>query len=119
MGADLGGIWTGQLEGRFGEAEDISFRFVSGPKGLSGKIYNENDSTPIGEVSLEGDHLRFTVTQDLNGGLRKWAYAGIVKGRRIEMQRQRVPAPGQPAPIGTPAPPQKFVLQRLIAAGSR
>jgi hypothetical protein len=92
FGADLSGIWTGQTVGRNGYPEDVSFRFQQSGDAISGKMYGENESTPISEGKVEGDTIRFVVVTELNGQINRTIYSGHIlnaKGDEIEVTRER------------------------------
>jgi hypothetical protein len=113
--ADLTGIWSGPLPNRFGETDDISFRFEQKGTSLGGKLYGDNDSTPIAEGVVSGDTVTFIVTLELNGGSRKFAYTGKIEGDTLKMERRRVLLPGDPNPPGSNRnQPQTFILKRIL-----
>lgn len=112
-GADLSGIWTGQLSGRYGEIQDVSFKFTQTGSVLIGKMYGESESTPIREGKIEGEQITFIIGNEMNGGQSKFTYTGTIKGSDIEITRKRELPPGEP-PNSTRAVPQKFVLKRLL-----
>lgn len=110
---DLAGFWTGAMDNRFGEAEDISFRFTREGDRIVGKLYGDADSTPVRDVAVNDDQLSFTIVFEMNGGIRKWSYTGTITGREIKMQRVRVLLPGDPKPQN-PIQPQTFVLKKIL-----
>jgi hypothetical protein len=92
FGADLSGIWTGQTPDRDGNPHDVSFRFNQSGDTISGKMYGENESTPISEGKIEGDTIRFVVVTELNGQINRMIYSGHIlnaKGDEIEVTRER------------------------------
>lgn len=88
--ADLSGIWTGQLEDKNGDSQDLSFRFAQTGETLTGKMYGDNESTPIGDGKIIGNQITFTVTNELNGQISKFVYTGTMNGDEIEVSRERV-----------------------------
>ncbi|HYO82986.1 MAG TPA: hypothetical protein VES20_16380 [Bryobacteraceae bacterium] len=113
LATDLAGFWSGNLENRFGEAEDISFRFIRQGTELTGKLYGDVDSTPVREIKVEGDQIRFSIVFEQNGGSRQWDYTGTISGNEIRMERVRVPQPGDPQ-RQNPIPPQTFTLKKVL-----
>ena len=111
--AEVTGFWTGAMENRFGEAEDVSFRFVREGSSITGKLYGDADSTPVQDVKIEGDQITFTILFEMNGAVRKWSYSGVIAGREIRMQRIRVLLPGDPKPQN-PIQPQTFTLKKIL-----
>ena len=88
-GADLAGIWNGQTTDRNGSVQDLSFRFVQSGDKLTGKMYGDNESTPIADAKITGNQLTFSVTFELNGSITKFIYTGAFTGDRLELTRQR------------------------------
>ena len=92
FGADLSGIWTGQTADRNGDPQDVSFRFTQSGDTIAGKMYGENESTPISEGKIDGDTIRFVVETELNGQINRTIYSGRIlnaKGDEIEVTRER------------------------------
>jgi hypothetical protein len=113
-GSDITGIWAGQQQGRRGEPEDIAFRFrLEGPA-LTGKLLGDEFDLPISEASLEGDRVRFTVitTNYYSGTKSRYIYSGSVRGREMELLRERVQTAEEKA-AGRPALKQTIKLTRL------
>jgi hypothetical protein len=92
FGADLSGIWTGQTVDRNGDPQDLSFRFTQSGATLSGKMYGDNESTPISEGKIDGDTIRFVVVTELNGQINRIIYSGHIlnaQGDEMEITRER------------------------------
>jgi len=87
--ADLTGFWTGQLTGRNGEAQDITFKFQQEGAVLTGKMYLDSDDTPISDARITGDRISFSVSSDFNGTSVKLLFSGTVKDGGIELTRER------------------------------
>jgi hypothetical protein len=118
--ADLSGIWSGQMIDRNGDAGDLSFRFSQSGETVTGKMYGDNESTPVTDITIAGDQIAFSVTGELNGQITKFLYSGTVKGDEIQMVRERAvtktdPAKTDPAKpdAAKPNPKQTFTLKRL------
>jgi hypothetical protein len=88
--ADVSGIWTGQIVDRNGDSQDFSFRFAQSGDSLTGKMYGENESTPIAGGKIAGSRITFTVTNELNGQVNTFVYTGTMNGDEIEVTRERV-----------------------------
>ena len=88
-GADLAGIWNGQTTDRNGDVQDLSFRFVQSGDTLTGKMYGDNESTPIADAKITGNQVTFSVTFELNGSITKFIYTGTIHGDLLELTRQR------------------------------
>jgi hypothetical protein len=89
LAADVTGIWTGQVPGRDGGVQDLSFRFVQTGDKLTGKMYGDNASTPIVDAKITGDQITFSVRSELNGQINRVIYTGTVSGNEIHLRRER------------------------------
>src|SRR3954468_13912372 len=91
--ADLTGIWTGQIPGRNGGADDVAFQFKLDGQTLTGKLLGDEFDIAIADGSLKGDDVRFTLTTTnyYSGGKTVFLYTGTVKGAELELVRERVP----------------------------
>ncbi len=87
--ADLAGIWNGQATDRNGSVQDLSFRFVQSGDKLTGKMYGDNESTPIADAKIAGNQVTFSVTFELNGSITKFIYTGAINGDLLELTRRR------------------------------
>ncbi|MDA0206945.1 MAG: hypothetical protein O3A53_10105 [Acidobacteria bacterium] len=94
--ADLFGIWMGQVPGRRGATDDISFQFAQEGDNLSGKLYEDFGSTPLVEGGIEGDQLFFVVVAREQAGnqinLVTYRYEGKVVDGELELTRERIKA---------------------------
>lgn len=87
--ADLTGIWSGQLTEPNRDPVDYSFRFSQTGAALSGKMYTDNESVPLKDMKVEGSHIAFTVTTELNGQINKFTFSGEIHGDEIDLERLR------------------------------
>ncbi len=92
--ADLTGIWVGQVPGRNGGVDDVAFQFKLDGQTLTGKLMGDEFDIAIGDASVSGDQVRFTITTTnyYSGGKTKFQYTGTLKGSELELVRERVPA---------------------------
>jgi hypothetical protein len=114
--ADLTGIWVGQIPGRNGAVDDVAFRFKLEGSTLTGKLLGDEFDIAIGDASVSGDEVRFTITTTnyYSGGKSVFQYTGAVKGAEMELVRQRVPQPDdRPAPNNRPPQKQTIRLKRI------
>jgi hypothetical protein len=97
-GADLSGIWVGQIPGRNGDMLDIAFKFKQDGANLAGKVYGDYGSSPIVKGSVDGDQILFVVlSPEQNGNqinstrLRFTGHVitGQTSGAEIELTRER------------------------------
>ena len=111
---DLSGIWTGQLEDRNGDHQDLSFRFAQNGDTLTGKMYGDNESTPITDGKIIGNQVTFTVTNELNGQISKFVYTGTMNGDEIEVSRERVNLKNGPIIKNDPGNPNRQNQKQTI-----
>lgn len=107
LAGDVTGIWTGTLIDGNGDPLDVSFRFAQKGATLTGKMYGDNESTPIKDVKVVGDQITFSVTTELNGQISTFEYTGTQNGDRMDVSRVRVNTGAKPAN------PQTLKLKRL------
>jgi hypothetical protein len=106
-GADFSGIWTGTTTDRNGDLQDLSFRFTQSGDKVTGKMYGDNESTPIESVNIVGDQISFMVTTELNGAISKFLYTGTIQGGEMDLLRKRVGVKPDPAVPEKPAALEK------------
>jgi hypothetical protein len=91
--ADITGIWIGQIPGRNGDLQDISFKFTQDGATLGGKLYGDYQSTPITEGKISGDQVAFLVIAPEQAGNQinrtKLRFTGTIKAGEIELTRER------------------------------
>lgn len=65
--ADLDGTWLGRIASTLssgapdGGSQEVAFQFVQKGTTLTGKMYGENQSSPISEGKVSGDQIDFVV----------------------------------------------------------
>jgi hypothetical protein len=105
----VSGIWTGQLADRNGDVRDLSFRFTQSGDAVTGKMYGDNESTPISEGKISGQQMTFSVSSELNGQITTFLFTGTIKGDEIQVTRERTGGTSS----NKPASKQTFTLKRL------
>jgi hypothetical protein len=118
LAADVSGIWSGQTTDRNGDLQDLSFRFTWKGNTLIGKMYGDNESTPIEDAGISGNQITFMVTTELNGAITKFLYTGTVTGDEMDLLRKRVgfkvDAVAKDAAANKAAQNQHLRLKRLV-----
>ena len=93
LGADLTGIWVGQVPGRNGVLLDIAFKFTQSGTTLGGKLYGDYQSTPISDGKISGDQVSFLVIAPEQAGNQinetRLRFTGSIKDGEIELTRER------------------------------
>lgn len=112
--ADLSGIWTGQLTDRNGDPHDLAFQIIQKGDAIAGKMYGDNESTPISEGKVSGGQVTFTTKSEMNGQHTTFVFSGIIEGDQIQVTRKRMEARDAPKdPAKKPDPDPVIVLKRL------
>ena len=93
FGADLTGIWVGQIPTRNGETVDIAFQFTQSGTRLSGKLYGDYKSSPIVEGIVAGELVTFVVLAEEQAGNQindsRLRFTGSLKSGEVELTRER------------------------------
>lgn len=88
---DIAGLWTGEVAGRGGEKQDISFQFTSKNKTLTGKMFGDEFDVPVQDLQVSGDRITFyiTTTNYYDGSHTKFMFAGTVSLKAMQLTRER------------------------------
>ena len=93
LGADLTGIWVGQIPTRNGDSVDIAFQFTQTGTRLSGKLYGDYKSSPIVEGIVAGELVTFVVLAEEQAGNQindsRLRFTGSLKSGEVELTRER------------------------------
>ncbi len=112
-GADVSGIWTGQVASRTGEMQDVTFQLKQDGDVVKGKLYGDMDDTPIADGKISGDRISFSVAANFGGGQNKFLYTGTIKGNEIEISRERETRGPVDEAAKKQNPKQSFSLKRI------
>ena len=118
--ADISGLWSGQVPGRFGEPEDISFQFKVNGTALTGKLFGNEFDLPLEEGSVLADKVTFTITTTNYYSREKvrFQYSGMMSGNEIELTREREKSDKDKdakSSAKAEAKPKPFKLKRLTS----
>jgi len=117
--ADISGLWTGQVAGRGGEKQDISFQFKATKTGITGKMFGDEFDIPVQDLQVSGDHISFftTATNYYDGSKSKFVFTGTITEKEIQLTRERAggeaETPAKEAKKGNRK--QTFTLKRLTS----
>lgn len=93
LAADFSGIWVGTIELPNGRTEDVSFEFVQKGSVLTGKQYDDMESTPIVKGTVSGDLISFVLVRQEQAGNEinqtRIRFTGRAVGEAIELFRER------------------------------
>jgi hypothetical protein len=91
--ADFNGIWAGTIQLPNGRTEDVTFQLTQKGALLTGKQYDDMESTPILKGTISGELITFTLVRQEQMGneiLRNHTrYTGRLIGDEIELTRER------------------------------
>ena len=112
--ADVSGIWTGQMQGRRGEKEDVAFQFKANGAAVTGKLFGDEFDLPVEEATVSDQEIKFivTTTNYYSGAKVRFSFTGTVKGDQMELTRTRIGEPVGENPTRA-IPPQTFTIRRL------
>ena len=113
--ADVAGLWTGQVAGRGGEKQDISFQFKANKDKLSGKMFGDEFDVPVQDLQVSGDRITFyvTTTNYYDGRQQKFVFSGTITGKEMQLTRERVDAGADDDDAKKKNGKQTFALKRL------
>jgi hypothetical protein len=113
--ADITGLWTGQVAGRGGEKQDISFQFRFDKNTLTGKMFGEEFDVPVQDLQVSGDRITFytTTTNYYDGRQTKFVFSGTVAGKEIQLTRERADTGAAGNDAKKQPAKQTFTLKRL------
>jgi len=112
--ADVTGIWTGQMQGRRAEKEDVAFQFKANGATVTGKLFGDEFDLPVEEATVSNEEIKFivTTTNYYSGAKVRFSFTGTVKGDQMELTRTRIGEPVGENP-NRAVPPQTFTVRRL------
>ena len=96
LAADVSGKWTAQVPGRGGQTREATFNFKVDGNTLTGTVSGRQGDVPIADGKIDGDHISFTQTMEVNGNTMKFTYKGTISGDQINFTRERDGGEGQP-----------------------
>jgi hypothetical protein len=94
LGADLSGIWVGQIPTRNDQMQDIAFQFSQKGDLLGGKLYGDYGSTRITEGKVIGDQIDFVLVTSEQAGNQinemRFHFTGTISASgEMELTRER------------------------------
>lgn len=112
--AEIDGIWTGKMQGRAGQMEDVTFQFKQKGETLTGKMFGDEFDLAIEQASIAGDQVKFIVTTTNYYSRTKirTMFSGTIKPGEIELTRERLRGPDEKAPPQE-TPKQTMKLKKI------
>ena len=84
LAADVSGKWAASVQGRNGQARDVTFAFkVDGDK-LTGTVSGPGGDSEISDGVINGDEISFSQVREFDGRQIKILYKGEVNGDQIQ-----------------------------------
>ena len=108
LAADFNGKWTGDVQGRNGNTQTLTFDFHVDGATLTGKVTTPRGDTDISNGKIDGDNISFEQVMNFNGNSVTISYKGTADGDTIKFTRTFGAAGDRP--------PQEFVAKRAPAA---
>jgi hypothetical protein len=120
LAADFNGKWTGDVPGRNGNTQTLTFSFHVDGAALTGKVTTPRSDVDISNGKVDGDNISFDQVLNFNGNSFSISYKGVADGDTIKFTRtfgangdrppqdfvaKRAPADAAPAAPAQPAPP--------------
>jgi hypothetical protein len=121
LAADFNGKWTGDVPGRNGNTQTLTFSFHVDGAALTGKVTSPRGDVDISNGKVDGDSISFDQVLNFNGNSVTIGYKGVADGDTIKFTRtfgasgdrppqdfvaKRAPVDSAPAaPPATPPPP--------------
>ncbi len=108
LAADFNGKWTGDVPGRNGNPQTLTFDFHVAGSTLTGKITTPRGDVDISNGKVDGDSISFDQVLNFNGNSFTISYKGTADGDTIKFTRT----------FGSNGdrPPQDFVAKRATDA---
>lgn len=93
-GAELAGIWVGQMPGRNGgDPQDVAFKLTQDGAKIGGKIYGDYKSNAISEGMVSGNSVMFVIVIQEQAGNQindtRVRYSGRLVDGQLELTRER------------------------------
>ena len=107
LAADFNGNWTGDVQGRNGNTQTLTFDFHVDGANLTGKITTPRGDVDLSNGKVDGDNISFDQVLNFNGNSITISYKGVADGDTIKFTRT-FGASGD-------RPPQDFVAKRAPA----
>ncbi|SRR5581483_9973380 len=86
--ADVNGKWVAQVQGRGGQAQEMTFNFKADGDQLTGTVTSRRGETEISDGKVSGDEISFAQVMEFNGNQVKILYKGKVSGDEIKFTRE-------------------------------
>src|SRR5665213_3335879 len=87
LAADFNGKWTGDVPGRNGNTQTLTFDFHVDGATLTGKITTPRGDVDISNGKVDGDNISFDTVMNFNGNEFKISYTGKADGDTIKFTR--------------------------------
>src|ERR1700691_5168643 len=118
LAADFNGKWTGDVPGRNGNTQTLTFSFHVDGAALTGKVTTPRGDVDISNGKVDGDNISFDQVLNFNGNSFTISYKGVADGDTIKFTRT-FGANGDRRHTAVITPLQFRVYVQLTLRGSR
>lgn len=88
LAADIGGKWTGDMEGRDGQTMTVTMNLKADGNAVTGTVSGRMGDAQISNGKVDGDSVTFDVVREFNGNSVTIHYTGTVTGDSIKFKVQ-------------------------------
>jgi hypothetical protein len=89
LGADVSGKWVASVQGRDGQAREVTYNFKSDGDTLTGTVAGPRGDMEISDGKIDGDKISFKTKVEFNGNAMVMVYQGVVNGDEIKFTQTR------------------------------
>lgn len=89
LGADATGKWVASVQGRGGQAREVTYNFKADGSSLTGTISGMRGPMEIFDGKIDGDNISFKTKAEFNGNTVITNYQGVVSGDEIKFTQTR------------------------------
>jgi len=85
LAADVTGKWTGQVQGRNGNARDVTYTLKADGDKLTGSTTTQQGDREIENGKISGDTVSWSQTMNFGGESRTLNYTGKIAGDEMKV----------------------------------
>ncbi len=89
FGADVNGKWVASVQGRDGQAREVTYNFKADGSALTGTVTGMRGDMDITDGKIDGDKISFKTKAEFNGNTFVLAYQGVVSGDEMKLTQTR------------------------------
>ena len=93
--ADVTGKWTAEMQGRGGNAQQVTINLKADGGTLTGSLANARGETPISDGKVDGNKVSFNVKRNFNGNEFVQKFKGTMDGDTLKLTMTMTGQDGQ------------------------